>query len=218
MKDPLIGTLPAAPNQTGSPALAGQPQSITGAPPTTPVPQSQGQGPALAPASPGSGSANSGAPLSNAAPDQQAGAGANPKNKMDLVQDRGTPTEYWSKNIKELGSMKSLDMIGKAANAASHKTGSQAKMDPEEVRRIGVKMNEALGIGNTREEQDRAVEGIVYKPMQQQLRDEVSTGVTDEDTATMRMAMTMAQVQGAESEDDLAKILAKARKRIAGDD
>jgi len=172
----------------------------------------------LAPASPGSGSANIGAPLSNAAPDQQAGAGANSQNKMDLVQDRGTPTEYWSKNIKELGSMKSLDMIGRAANAASHRTGSQKDMDPEEVRRIGVKMNEALGIGNTRKEQDKAVEGIVYQPMMKQLRDEVKTGIADEDTATMRMAMTIAQVQGAETEDDLAKILLQARARIAGDD
>lgn len=221
-QDKLVGTLPQE-NRTGSPALAGQPPAITGdtAPPL-PTPQSGGApggGPALASASPASGSANIGAPLSNEAPDQQAGAGAiSAKNDLDLVQDRGTPEEYWKKNISELGSRTALEMLGDAANAASHKTGKMANMDHEQLRRDGVKANEVFGVGNTRESQDRAVEGMVYQPMLVQLRSEVETGVTDEDEAVIRMAKTMAQVQGIEDDDDAAAILATARQRVSSDE
>ena len=215
-KDPLIGTLPAK-QDARSPALTGQDSSITGASgaggigqmPATP------QGSALAPApSPGGNAQVGGAPLSsNEASIRQDGAGAD----LDLVKDRGTPQEYWTKNMKTLGSAKALEFMGSAANAASGKTGQQADMDSEEVRRAGVQANEAFGVGNTREQQDATVEKLVYEPMTAQVKEEINVGVIDEDEGVMRMAMTMAQVQGADNEDELADILALARKRISGE-
>lgn len=211
-QDPLIGTLPQK-NETGSPALAGQPPTITGASgAAVPTPQVRPGSSALASASPGSGSASIGAPLSNEAPNQKAGAGAD----LDLVQNRGTPAEYWQKNIGELGSRKTLQLHADAVKAASGKTAPQSEMDPEEVRRMGVKMNEAFGVGNTREAQDNAVDQLVYKPMANQIKNEVQTGTIDEDTGVMRMAMTMANTQGADTEEELEAIVETARETVAG--
>ena len=209
-EDPLIGTLPQN-NMSGSPALAGQPPAIAGqgSTPMVPTPEMQG-GPALAPASPESGSADIGAPLPSDAPEQQAGAGAN----LDLVKDRGTPSEYWATNIKTLGSAKTMDLMASAANAASGKTGKQATMDPEEVRRAGVQANEVFGVGNTKEQQDTTVEKLIYKPMTLQIQNEVATGITDEDEGVFRIAQTMAQVQGVESDEEAAQLLVNARGRM----
>ena len=214
MKDPIVG---AFPEQTDprSPALTGQPSSVTGqqgmgAALSGNMPQ--GQQSAMAPASPPVGTAEvGGAPLSsNEANARQGGAGAN----LDLVKNRGTPKEYWKKNISNLGSKKALGLLGDAANGSSFKTGKFAREDPEELRRMGVRMNEAMGI-NDPESQDKAVEGLIFSPMQEQIQYEVSKGVMTEDEGVMRMAMTMAQVQGAADEDELAEILADARARIA---
>lgn len=197
-----------------SPALTGQPESITGqggmgAALTGNMPQTQ----SMAPASPPVGTAEvGGAPLSsNGANKQQGGAGAN----LDLVKDRGTPEEYWKKNISKLGSKEALRFMGDAANGASMKTGQFAEMDPEEVRRMGTRMNEAMGIGDP-EQQDKIVESMIFKPMQDSIQYEVQKGIIDEDEGVMRMAMSMAQVQGAKDEDELADILAEARARIGG--
>ena len=214
-EDELIGTLPMQ-NNTGSPALAGQPPSITGANPAIqPTPDmsgAPGTAPALASAPPASGSADIGAPLSNAAPDQQAGAGAN----LDLIEDRGNPKEYWAKNLNELGSAKALDLMGSAANAASGKTGQQAEMNPEEHRRAGVKANQAFGVGNTREEQDNAVESVIYAPVVSLVQEEVNTGVLGNEDGVVRVAQMIAQVEGIKDEDDLKDIISDARSRVAG--
>ena len=197
-----------------SPALSGMPESVTGrggigAALTGNMPQAQ----SMAPASPPVGTAEvGGAPLSsNGANKQQGGAGAN----LDLVKDRGTPEDYWKGNIKKLGSKMSLSLLGDAANGSSAKTGKFAEMDREEVRRMGTRMNEAMGIG-TPEQQDAVVESMIFTPMQDSIRYEVEKGVIDEDEGVMRMAMSMAQVQGADDEDELAAILAEARARIGG--
>ena len=213
-QNPMAGALPVQSN-TASPALTGQPQSVTGGVGTGQIPpQAGGQmspqagGAALAPASP-QGSADVGAPLSNGAPSQKAGAGAD----LDLVKDRGKPTEYWNNNISKLGSKKSLQLLGDAAKGSSGKTGKLAEQDPEEVRRMGAKMNDGFGIGD-RESQDKAVEGIVFEPMSKIIKDEVSKGVMTEDEGVMRLFMTMAQVRGVENDEELVDLLAEARSRI----
>jgi hypothetical protein len=216
-KDPMAGALPAQ-KDPRSPALTGQPESVTGqggmgAALTGNIPKTQ----SMAPASPPVGNAEvGGAPLSsNGANEQQGGAGANPMAELDLVQDRGTPEEYWKKNIKNLGSKDSLRLLGDAAMGSSSRTGKLAQEDPEEVRRMGTRMNEAMGLGDP-EQQDAIVESMIFKPMQDSIQYEVQKGVIDEDEGVMRMAMAMANVQGAADEDELASILGEARARIKG--
>jgi hypothetical protein len=215
MADPLVGSLPQSKDER-SPALTGQPASVTGQPGVGvggQMPSTQGS--AMAPASPPVGTAEvGGAPLSSdGANERQGGAGAT--SDLDLVKDRGTPREYWNKNIKTLGSKEALSLLSDAAYGSSGKTGQFAEMDPEEVRRAGTRMNEAMGLA-TRQQQDQAIEEMVFTPMQDNIKYEVSKGVLDVDEGVMRMAMTMAQVQGAEDEDELAAILADARARIGG--
>jgi hypothetical protein len=212
-KDPLIGALPPK-KDARSPALTGQDSTVTGAGGAGGIGQMPTSESALAPApSPGGNAQVGGAPLSsNEAQIRQGGAGAD----LDLLKDRGTASEYWAGNLKTLGSAKALDLMASAANAASGRTGQQASMDPEEVRRAGVQANEAFGVGNTREQQDNAVEGLVYAPMTAQVREEVGSGVLDEDEGVLRIAQTMAQVQGPKSEDELAEIVVEARKRVTG--
>lgn len=212
-KDPLIGTLPPK-KDARSPALTGQDSSITGVGGAGGIGQMPTSESALAPAPPPGGNAQvGGAPLSsNEAQIRQGGAGAD----LDLLTDRGTSEEYWAGTLKTLGSAKALDFMASAADAASGKTGQQANMDPEEVRRSGVQANEAFGVGNTREQQDSAVENIVYQPMTAQVRAEVETGVLSEDDGVMRVAQTIAQVQGPTNEDELAEIVVEARKRVTG--
>ena len=224
-QDPLVGALPGATaNTTGSPALAGQPPSITGARgamPEMPRTSSAGggmppPGPALAPAPAPQGTADvGGAPLSiDGATEQAAGAGGQFDN-FDLVKDRGTPDVYWQETLNKIGSQNALSMMGDAANAASHRTGEQAMMDPEVVRRDGVRVNEAMGMGNDPELQDNNIEGLVYSPMSQLLRQERDTGTIDSDEADFRMMTTMAQVEGPETEDELREIFVSATRRMS---
>lgn len=214
MKDPLMGALPQQ-TDPRSPALTGQPETITGQPPALESQMPRTQSSALA--SPPVGNAEvGGAPLSsNGANERQGGAGADPMSNLDLVKDRGTPEEYWNKNISTLGSKDSLRLLGDAAMGSSGRTGKLANEDPEEVRRMGTRMNEAMGI-NDPESQDAVVESMVYTPMQKNIIYEVQKGVMEEDEGVMRMAMAIANVRGAENEDELADILAEARFRISG--
>jgi hypothetical protein len=208
-QDQLAGSLPVQSNTT-SPALTGQPQSVTGGVGTGQIPPQKG-GAALAPASP-QGSADVGAPLSNGAPSQRAGAGAD----LDLVKDRGKPAEYWETNLKETGSAKAMNLMATAASNASGKTGQQADMNPEEVRLAGVKMNDVMGVTNDPAQQDKVVEELIYAPMEKQIKAEVDTGVIPADEGQLRMAKTYAQVEGIENEEELNEIVLRVRQRTSG--
>ena len=224
-EDPLVGALPkSTANTTGSPALAGQPASITGATGTMPeMPRTSSAGPALAPAPAPGGTADvGGAPLSiDGASEQAAGAvGQTPPpehvQSLDLVKDRGKPEEYWQENMNKLGSRSVMAMMGDAANAASGRTGEQANMDAETVRRDGVRVNEAMGMGNDPDVQDATIEQMVYKPMAQLLTQERDTGTISSDEADFRLATSMAQVEGPDTEDELKEIFVTATKRMSG--
>lgn len=100
-------------NTTGSPALAGQPASITGQPAQ--------QVPTSLPASPSGGNATiPRTPVGNGANESQGGAG----NSLDLVKDRGTPIEYMQNNVNNLGSDRALELAqGSARKAKRQATG-----------------------------------------------------------------------------------------------
>lgn len=206
--DPLKGALPPAPNTTGSPALAGQPPSITGAQPNLPVPDMQGQGSALAPASPGSGSANIGAPLSNAAPEQQAGAGAN----LDLVKDRGTPDEFHAKNLAEVGSERATSLAFEIIGGRNNSMG----VAPEDIRRQGARANASLGM-ETPEKAQQIVNEVVFKPTLATMRAEVDQEVISADDAGIRGTQLIANVNGAETEDDLKEIAMEVHNETTGE-
>lgn len=217
-QDPLIGTLPAAPNNTGSPALAGQPPPITGQGPTTPVPRTQGA-PALASASPPGGTAQvGGAPLSSNQPEiPQGGAGAISQQgagpDLDLVKDRGTPDEFWSNMLMEMGSKNALNTLGQAAYGSSFNTGQLADADPEEARRMGARVNASMSL-NTQEQQDALVNDMIYRPMLATMVAENRQGVTDIPTTVERTAEMITQVEGAETEDELRANTERAMEMV----
>ena len=213
-QDELIKAMPTQTN-TASPALTGAPPSVTGGVGTGTIPPMQSGGPALASAPlPGGNAQVEGAPLSqDGANERQGGAGAN--LDLDLVRDRGTPMEYWNSSMEKLGSKKAMQFMGRALNAASGKTGEFAKMDPEEVRRAGNQLNEAMGIKG-KADQDELIEQAIVSPFANLTRKEINNGtISDEDGATRMMQMMM-NVQGVESEADIEAIAGSVYDRLFG--
>ena len=119
-EDELRKQLPQK-NTTGSPALAGQPASITGQPAE--------QVPTSLPASPSGGNANvASAPLSqNGANESQGGAG----DSLNLVEDRGTPIEYMQSNVNNLGSERVMEIATQSAGKAKRQATGVMRKDPD---------------------------------------------------------------------------------------
>jgi hypothetical protein len=123
--------------------------------------------------------------------------------------------DYWSGNMKQLGSKQTLQLMGDAINGSSGKTGQFAEMDPEEVRRAGNRMNEALGMGDE-ETQKKVVEDAVFTPFTNLTRSEISNGTITAEDGAYRMMQMMMNVNGAETEEDIDAMLDDVYTRLFG--
>jgi len=211
-----MGALPET-EDPRSPALPAQTPALAGGAKTFPVPTTSAPGSALSAPSPGGSAKGASAPLSQAGqPESQGGAGNSQAKDPDLIRDRGTPEEYWAGNVKELGSAKSAELMAQAIEGSA-RTGKMGEVSEEDYRRSGVRTNEALNIG-TEEQQNEAIEGLVYKPYVTQTKAEIDKGIIEQEDGVVRVAQTMANVEGADNEDELREIVVTAKRRATGND
>lgn len=174
--DPRLHALPEDPNNTGSPALAGQPPAITGAGPSIPVPKTTGAGqPALSP-SPSGGNANvASAPLSQNGANESQGGGGNPFGDS-LVKDRGTPDEYMATLLWEQGSNAVLKTTQQSVNKVDMSTGPNAE-DKEGSIEAGEQFNKAIKMSSGKSQRGarKSLENMFGDLTKKELKNEVIT-------------------------------------------
>jgi len=154
-------------------------------------------------------------PVSPGQPESQGGAG-NPQDP-DFLRDRGKPMEYHENNVLTIGSKMTSELINDTIKTLYG--GDKFKgMNSEDRRRAGNQANKAFFL-ESREQQDEAIEKMIYGPQANAVKKEIENGTIDSETGGVRLAEDMLQVQGAKSEAEVKAVVKDAGERLGkGDD
>jgi hypothetical protein len=129
-------------NTTGSPALAGQPETITGQGTTISAPVTS------SPASPSGGIASvESAPLSQDRTNESRVGAGDPRSNVDLVKHRGKPNEYMQRLILYAGPDQTLAQ----SEVSQKKSKTAMASDPEMTRLQAGRLGDATGITNDKQ-------------------------------------------------------------------